>query len=488
LQFQSDVTLFVDGTLTAEGTAASSIVFTSSASSPSAGDWNGIHFRSGGSGSVKYAAVRYAATAVTAMSASPTIESTNLNSNNNGIDCFSSSSAVIRSNQISNNVNSAVRCNSSSPTIKTNRIFDNDAFVSAVQCDGSSPVISGNTFYGNGNSAIDCVNGSQPNILQNTIIQNDIGITLTDSNAEIVGNIIALNEFGILGDNSSPTIEFNNVWSNSSGDFQGVAAEVGNLNSTNANGDPSDVFSNIMLDPDFVNLATKDLQLDSNSPSIDAADPTNPAGIIVTGLRPDQGAFEFGATVPVELVSFAFNGSSLKWTTASETNNLGFEVQRASSESVPFEAIGFVRGAGTTVLPKHYEFQDDVTGGIFYYRLKQIDTDGSFEFGPTIRAEYYEPSNFALHQNFPNPFNPSTTITFEIENSVRSDDDLVVIRVYNSLGQEIIELLRESKPPGVHEIQWSGVDKDGLPVPSGVYFYQLRIGKRKLTRRMILQK
>lgn len=489
LFFESNVTFFIDGGLTVVGTMSDSIRFSSSSAIPNSGDWNGILFRINSVGSIKYAVIEYAATGISVTNSSPTISRSTLEKNNNGIDCFTSSTSLIQYNALTRNVNSAIRCNASSPTISKNAIFENDVFDSVIACDAASAIITQNVFYRNSSSAIDCVNGSTPSIWQNTIVENEFGITITESNPVIKNNIIILNQFGVQNDAASPVIEFNDVFSNSSGNFQGTPVGVGDLTTTNANGDSSDMFFNIALDPKFVDPTNQDFQLEASSPCVDAGDSANPAGITVWGNAPDQGIFEFESTVPVELVAFEFMDGSLRWTTVSETSNFGFEVQRRFFQERNFIQIGFVRGAGTTTIPQHYEFRDSINHGTVYYRLKQIDTDGSFEFSQVIRAEYGKPASFSLSQNFPNPFNPTTSIVFQIPYSVGAlGPENVSLTVFNALGQEVAVLFDERKGGGPHKLQWTGVDKLGNPVSSGVYFYKLRYGNKALTRKMILSR
>jgi aminopeptidase N len=86
-----------------------------------------------------------------------------------------------------------------------------------------------------------------------------------------------------------------------------------------------------------------------------------------------------------------------------------------------------------------------------------------------------------LSQNFPNPFNPATTVRFGLEEAVR-----VRLRIYNARGALIRTLVDGNRDAGVHEISWNGTDGDGRPVPSGVYFCRMTSGEASFTRKMIL--
>lgn len=168
--------------------------------------------------------------------------------------------------------------------------------------------------------------------------------------------------------------------------------------------------------------------------------------------------------VPVELTSFsgAFlgNDAQLKWTTATELNNKGFEIQRSIDNS-EFASIAFVNGHGTTTEQKQYSFYDrNVESNVDYsYRLKQIDFDGSFEYSQVINLGSTLPLEFALEQNYPNPFNPSTTIGFAVP--VKSN---VMLEVYNLIGQKVITLMQGEVEAGEHTAQLNATS-----LPSGIY-------------------
>ena len=493
INFNGGVNFTLDGTLIARGTSTDSIRFTSSNASPNLGDWGGILFSSTGGGTLKYLVVEYASTGISVSNSDLSIRNSSFRSNINGIDCLNGSSPLIDSNQFQNHGNTAIRCNDASPTISKNKIFNNVAVSAAILCENSHPQITENVIHDNDYRAIDCVSGSKPDIWQNTIVQNDFGITISDSSSPAIENniIVSNSTIGIAVDGSEavPTIKYNSVWSNTAANFFGTPAGVGDLNTTNSNGDPSDVFFNISMDPVFVNISSNDFTLQVSSPGIDAGNPANPAGIFVLGSAPDLGAFEYGAAVPVELASFGFYQGVLRWSTASETNNFGFEVQRSNSKNEGFVKVAFVRGHGTTTVPQLYEFKDDVFEGVYFYRLKQIDTDGSFELSQTVEAVYSNPSTFTLDQNYPNPFNPTTTLSFAIpETGLTEANEPVRLTIFNSMGQEVLVLLNERKGAGSYNFQWNGVDKLGRAAASGVYFYELRFGQMKQTRRMLLIK
>ena len=186
--------------------------------------------------------------------------------------------------------------------------------------------------------------------------------------------------------------------------------------------------------------------------------------------------------VPVELTSFTAttNGKKiiLNWSTATELNNQLFEVQR-SFEGSDFATVGFVNGKGTTTERQDYSYSDEVfTNGKYYYRLKQIDYLGSYEYSDVVEIDFRAFNSYLLEQNFPNPFNPTTTIGFGIQNKSN-----VKITILNAIGEEVAVILNEEREPGFHQVEFNAA---GLP--SGVYFYQLKAGDFVQTRKMILLK
>ncbi len=196
---------------------------------------------------------------------------------------------------------------------------------------------------------------------------------------------------------------------------------------------------------------------------------------------------DFGS-VPVELV--AFNATVveqnvyLEWLTATETNNFGFEVERRPRES-EWITLGFVAGSGTTTSPSRYEFVDrNLQAGEYDYRLRQIDTDGAFEYSNIVTATIGLPETFMLAQNFPNPFNPITEIQYQLPAS--SAGERTVLKIYNVLGNEVKTLVNDEQPPGFYRVTWDGTGDDGQKLSSGIYVYRLQSGRLVATRKMAL--
>ena len=204
---------------------------------------------------------------------------------------------------------------------------------------------------------------------------------------------------------------------------------------------------------------------------------------------------------PVELTSFSaevnLNSVILNWSTATELNNKGFEIQKKylnSSDKSDWESIGFIAGNGTTTELNSYTFTDkNLSSGKYQYRLMQIDFDGSFKYSNAIEIEIGTPEKFVLEQNYPNPFNPSTKIRFTIPASSlnpfsKGEGTLVSLKVYDILGNEVATLVNEEKPAGVYEVEFNVAQVSRPELASGIYFYQLRAGSFVETKKMMILK
>jgi len=196
--------------------------------------------------------------------------------------------------------------------------------------------------------------------------------------------------------------------------------------------------------------------------------------------------------LPIQLASFTGTVTTtgtvlLEWVTISEINNYGFEIQR-HGVGEPFASLPgvFIPGHGTTLEPHYYSYTDaTVVPRQWWYRLKQIDYDGSFSYSPEVMVNTLtnvgsgeQPTQFALDQNYPNPFNPGTTIKYSIGNSCR-----VVLKLYDVFGQQLATLVDQVQESGVHF-----VDLDGRNLPSGVYYYAMEAGAFGEVKKLVLLK
>ena len=193
--------------------------------------------------------------------------------------------------------------------------------------------------------------------------------------------------------------------------------------------------------------------------------------------------------IPVELISFTSsvneNNVTLNWMTATEINNMGFNLERKqiqSSQSMvnneEWNTISFIDGNGTTTEMNSYSFLDEnLQAGKYQYRLKQNDFDGSYSYSNIVEAEIQLPNKFVLNQNYPNPFNPSTKISYYLPVSCN-----VVIKIFNSIGQEVKVLVNEYQEAGA-QTAFYNVQSN---LPSGIYFYELNAGNNIQTKKMVL--
>ncbi|HTO94417.1 MAG TPA: T9SS type A sorting domain-containing protein, partial [Bacteroidota bacterium] len=198
-----------------------------------------------------------------------------------------------------------------------------------------------------------------------------------------------------------------------------------------------------------------------------------------------------GPPLPIQLASFtgtaaAGQGVLLRWSTASETNSYGFEVQKAIAPAGPFASIpgSFVRGHGTTATAENYSFTDAAPGtGTVYYRLKQLDLDGTFRYSDGIEVAIASgiagpefPTEFSLAQSYPNPFNPTATIRYGIPVKAH-----VTLEVFTALGQRVATLVNEDEEAGYHDVKFNAT---GLA--SGAYFYAITAGDYRATKKLAL--
>jgi hypothetical protein len=195
-----------------------------------------------------------------------------------------------------------------------------------------------------------------------------------------------------------------------------------------------------------------------------------------------QGSFD--SPLPVELSSFTGKADGnkridLNWATKTEVNNYGFYVERKVNEG-DWNSITFVEGHGNSNSPKVYNYSDKdlfAGGSKFQYRLKQVDTDGQFEYSDAIEVEIL-PTKFELSQNYPNPFNPSTTIQFSLPKATQ-----LKINVYNMIGELVRTLVDGNYDAGYHKVTLNAAD-----LPSGAYVYRIESADFVQVKKMILIK
>ncbi len=194
----------------------------------------------------------------------------------------------------------------------------------------------------------------------------------------------------------------------------------------------------------------------------------------------NNGAFCF---LPVELtdIDVRANGTriELSWTTHSEQNNAGFEVQHRRGSGYGFESLSFVSGHGSTDAENRYSINLDNLGyGLHTLRLKQVDFDGTFSYSPEVEVNVALTEHFALANAYPNPFNPSTTLQF----TLREAGD-VELSVFDLIGRHVRTLASGYFEAGSHDVQFEAGN-----LPSGTYLYRLETATGPVSGTLILLK
>jgi len=214
-------------------------------------------------------------------------------------------------------------------------------------------------------------------------------------------------------------------------------------------------------------------------------------------------------TLPVKLTSFTANAGdgevTLRWKTASELENQGFAIMRSESKDGDFiELDSYVsnnalRGAGTSSQSHSYRFVDNqvFNGSTYWYKLIDIDNNGVRTEHGVVQATPQStklepvtgniPQTFALEQNVPNPFNPTTKITFDIPQRLKAASN-VTVTVSNIVGQKIATLFNGSVAPGSYTVEWNGRNSVGQLMPSGIYIYTIKADGFSASKRMTLVK
>jgi hypothetical protein len=210
---------------------------------------------------------------------------------------------------------------------------------------------------------------------------------------------------------------------------------------------------------------------------------SNAATVQVDGIRVGRTWADLGGVTPVELTSFSASVAKgaviLSWKTATEVNNLGFNIERSANKS-DWTKLAFVQGNQTTTSTINYSYADKSVSqsGNYYYRLKQIDNDGSFKYSSIVEVDVNSPSAFSLNQNYPNPFNPSTIISYSLPQASN-----VKLIVYNAIGQPVRVLENGFKNSGTYNITFNASE-----LSSGIYFCKIEAGQFSSIRKMMLLK
>ncbi|TKJ36829.1 hypothetical protein CEE37_14685 [candidate division LCP-89 bacterium B3_LCP] len=357
---------------------------------------------------------------------------------------------------------------------------------------------------------------SDPTITNCTISRNIVptggGIYCDNSHPVIVNTIIEGNssEGGIyFADTLSVEINYCDFYGNTGGSFTGtVPPDLGVLTTVNANGDSCDIFYNIFADPLFVNPTAGDFNLQASSPCIDAGDPASPYD--PDGTIADMGAFYFDqtSTSPVTVTLTPFNPPV---TVPASGGSFDFNIAVTNNEASPstFDVwimvelpngfwYGPVLGPINLTIPASVSLDRDRTQdipgnaptGTYLYEARVgeypgvVWDDNSFAFekladgdGAIISdwinyGEIFDteldvqiPEKSALVSCYPNPFNPTTVISYKLQ-----DARFVRLQIYDISGRLVAELVNGWRDAGVHEVMF-----DGSNLASGLYVYRLKI-------------
>lgn len=236
----------------------------------------------------------------------------------------------------------------------------------------------------------------------------------------------------------------------------------------------------------------------ANSTIVRSFSPTSPwpsSNISANGTYSNPG----DVSLPVELTAFSATPEAdkivLKWTTQSEVNNLGFEVYRSGEETgayamiASFENTPALQGGGNSNTAREYTYEDAIlsNGGTYWYQIADVDYQGVRTFHGPVSAQAPDliPEAYALRPNYPNPFNPETTIRFEVPADPASNGK-IALAIYNNLGMVVRTLVSGSVQPGIHTVKWDGRNDRGDQMASGVYFLRLQAGSFVQTQKMLL--
>jgi hypothetical protein len=528
----------VNGKFLAVGTPTDSIIFSSSNQDSTGAAYNGFYFLDSSVDSaciISYARIEYAYYGLRCVGASPTLSHSYLWKCRRGANLSSNSHPIITHNRIERSYEYGITLTTGcSPLIEWNELVNNNSQntsaknqISIGTQNDNSPTILNNKIHGGmfnrtgGISVSTLLSGSSSSseIAYNEIYNNSFGIAMTGSNpitCYVHNNLIYNNNINpdVMVSGSgintygtavvAPVITKNTIY----GNWWGVTIQVGISGQPGANPNLGNVENTDTTD-DGLNIIYGNVQ-GSNVYDLynNTFDPifaqNNDWGVYDSTLIEDHIFHQvdslalglvrfmpFSNSIPVELTSFTAIVSTgkvvLNWVTATELNNSGFQIERRKTKderSEEWVSIGFVNGNGTSTETHTYSFADqNPTAGISYYRLKQIDFDGSFEYSNIVEVNLTLPIAFSLDQNYPNPFNPSTKIKYTIPNVTLSgvEGSRVILKVYDVLGDEVATLVNEEKPAGNYEISF-----DASKLSSGVYFYQIQAGNFVETKKMIL--
>lgn len=502
----------VSGALLAEGTVTDSIRF-SSTTQDSTNGWTGLRFDDSSIDSlcrIKYARIEFGEYAPRCIGASPSVTYCYIFKNNRGPYLSSGSNPIIRYNKIERTFEYGINATTgSSPIIEYNELVNNNTQntspknqISVGTQNNNSPTIRYNVIHGGWNNKTGGISistlfggsSSSAEIAFNTIYDNSYGIALAgiDNTCYVHDNLIYNNNInpdpmiagsGInIGGSATNTPKvtrntiYGNKWGitvqNGSSIVAGPVPKLGDI----TNADTTDDGYNTIYDNTHDNIVfdlfsnvTNDFMAQNNdwkvydSLLIEAHITHKPD----SSLRGTVNFIPFLTPVPVELVNFSATSLNdvvyLNWATATELNNSGFIVERKNLENEEYQLIVFIKGKGNSSELTNYSFTDRPGTSKAYYRLKQVDLDGTIKVLKVVEVDLNTISDFSLMQNYPNPFNPSTKINFNLK-----VDSNIKLKLFDALGQQVTLLSSGTFSKGLHSMSFDFSNYSG-----GVYFYQM---------------
>lgn len=196
-------------------------------------------------------------------------------------------------------------------------------------------------------------------------------------------------------------------------------------------------------------------------------------------------------SVPVALSSFTATGREgaieVSWTSQTEVNALAYHLLRGEQADGQFTEIARLDAAGNSETSRDYRFVDSdvIDGRTYYYKLADEDYEGNMTYhGPVFAsAGICVPGAYSLLPNYPNPFNPSTAISYEMPVAGQ-----LTLTIYNVLGQELRTLVDAYQEAGTYTVMWDSKDNAGHYLNSGVYFYTMKAGDFTHSRKMVLMR
>jgi hypothetical protein len=187
--------------------------------------------------------------------------------------------------------------------------------------------------------------------------------------------------------------------------------------------------------------------------------------------------------LPVELLNFDAVGLQtaihVKWATASETNNKGFDLERTTNPQDNFEKIAWIDGHGSTTNDNYYSLDDrDVKPGVtYYYRLKQTDFNGDYEYSKIASGSIGEEVTGFAFNVIPNPYSGNTSISYTLK-----ENSMVKIEVVNVLGQQVKELYNDNQQAGDYHYEFSA---KASGYTEGIYTVRVYINEQVFTKRIL---